>query len=113
MHAGTKSQLGISIQMMLESIDLLIGVNQPIFQVSYKKFGCLSEIGWIQQLWAASQRYNIKIQGTYPTPTINRINDYALMEKIITSDLHNDDDIRSINRCRIYLQVQNLSDITN
>jgi len=43
---------------------------------------------------------------------MNRVNDYALMEEVITSDLHNDD-IRSINLCWIYLHVQNLSDIVN
>ena len=35
-HAGTNSQLGISIQNILEGINLMIGVNIPIFQASFE-----------------------------------------------------------------------------
>ena len=112
-HAGTDTQLGTSIKIMLENITLMIGVNKSIFDVSFKDYGYLAEIGWIQQLWETSQQYGIKICGSYITTNSNRINDYALMEKILESDLYNKDDIMAINKCRIYLQVQNLSDITN
>ena len=35
------------------------------------------------------------------------------MEKSIESDIHNNNDIISINKCRVYLQAQNLSNIAN
>ena len=35
------------------------------------------------------------------------------MEKIVESNLYNKDDIKCINKCRVHLQVQNLSDIVN
>ena len=73
----------------------------------------LIEKGWLQDLWLSTELYNITLQGSYVTPVANRVNDYALMEKLIQLDIYTDEDIQSINRCRIYLQVQNLSEITN
>ena len=113
MHARTDLQLRTSIEVMLESINLMIGVNKLIFEVPFTDHGYLAEIGWIQQLWEMTQKYGIKISGNYITRTPNRINDYALMEKIIESDLYNENKITCINKCRVYLQVQNLSDIVN
>ena len=57
--------------------------------------------------------YNIKLEGYYEHTTLTRQNDKSLMESIINSDRYTDDEILSIKRCRLYLQVQNLSDITN
>jgi len=73
----------------------------------------LIEHGWIQHVWQSIEKYNIKLKGPYITPSINRINDYALMEKVIQDDLYTDEDVKSINRCRLYLRVQNLSEIKN
>ena len=112
-HAGTETQLGISIKIMMESMNLMVGVNKSIFETSYAKYGFLAEIGWMQNLWQMSQKYNIQIHGEYTKSHLNRKNDFALMEKVVESDLYNQDDIISINKCRIYLQVQNLSDIVN
>ena len=112
-HAGTKSQLGQFIQISLESLHLLIGVNTPIFQLPYSKYGILAEKGWIEHLWKMTNFYNIKVEGYYEHTTLTRLNDKSLMESIINSDTYTDNEIRSINRCRLYLQVQNLSDITN
>ena len=112
-HAGTQSQLGQSIQLILESIHISAGLNSPIFTLPYSKYNMLIEKGWLQDLWLSAELYDVKIQGSYVTPAINRVNDYALMEKLIQLDMYTDEDIKSINRCRIYLQVQNLSEITN
>ena len=112
-HAGTQSQLGKSIQLMLESIQILIGANKPIFSLPFSTYGCLAEKGWIQELWKSSEEYNIKIISSYVRPKINRENDYPLMEKAVDADIYTDEDLSSLNRCRIYLQVQNISEIAN
>ena len=112
-HANTDSQLGKSIQLNLESIHLTAGINSSIFSLPYSKYGILLEDGWIQNLWQSAEKYNISIKGSYIAPTCNRTNDYSLMEKLVLADLYTDEDIQSINRCRIYLKVQNLSEIAN
>ena len=112
-HANTNTQLGRSIQLNLESIHIITGINTPIFSLPYSKYKMLTEDGWIQHLWQSAEKYDVSIIGSYITPTHNRINDYSLMERLIQTDLYTDEDIRSINRCRIYLRVQNLSEIVN
>ena len=58
-------------------------------------------------------QYKIFIDGQYEQPTTARVNDSALMELLVEAGIHDDNDLRSINRCRIYLRVQNMSDITD
>ena len=112
-HANTNSQLGQMIKVNLEYMHITIGVNTQIFSLPYSKYKMLCEDGWIQNLWEYTEKYNIKIEGSYIKPNDNRKHDYALMEKIIHDDLYTDEDVKSINRCRIYLRVQNLSEIAN
>jgi len=92
---------------------LLIGVNLPLFSLNYKKYGHLAERGWITHIWEMCDKYEISIDGQYEQPTIARTNDSALMELLVKADIYDDKDLRSINKCRIYLEVQNMSDITD
>ena len=112
-HAGTSSQIGKMIQLNIEIIHLLIGMNQPIFSLDYSKYGHLAERGWITHIWEMCDQYKISIDGQYEQPTIARANDSDLMELLVKADIHDDNDLRSINKCRIYLEVQNMSDITD
>jgi len=112
-HAGTLSQIGKMIQLNIESMHLLIGMNQPIFSLDYSKYGHLAERGWITHIWEMCDQCKISIDGQYEQPTIARVNDSALMELLVKADIHDDNDLRSINKCRIYLEVQNMSDITD
>ena len=44
MHARTDLQLGTSIKVMLQSINLIIGVNKSILEVPFTDYGYLAEI---------------------------------------------------------------------
>ena len=113
MHASTDTQLGKSIHLILEAMHIQIGTNFPIFSLNYDKYQCLSEKGWITHLWEMTHKYNIQLKGYYEKPSVSRINDYALMDRLVEMDLHNENDMIKINRCRIFLNVMNLSDIAN
>jgi len=112
-HANTESQIGQSIKANMESLHLLIGVNKPLFEVSYKKYGFLSEKSWITNVWRMSCELGITLQGLYTRPHIVRDKDFSLMEKLVTSKKMTTKEMESVNRCRVYLQIQNMSDITN
>ena len=112
-HASTKSQLGDFIKLTIESQQLLIGTNHHLFSISFEKYGCLAETSWITELWRTSNEYDIQIRGFYERTQPCRENDFALMDKLIEADSYTDEDLQSINRCRLYLQVQNMSDIAN
>ena len=47
MHAGTESQMGHTIKIMLENINLMVGVNKFMFKTSFKDYKIISEEGWI------------------------------------------------------------------
>ena len=113
MHASTNTQLGKSIHLILEAMHIQIGTNHHIFSLDYDKYQCLSEKGWITHLWEMTHKHQIKLLGYYEKPSISRINDYALMDKLVELDIHTDEDMSKINRCRIFLQAMNLSDIVN
>ena len=112
-HAGTSTQLGQSIQLLLEAMHLQMGTNKHIFSLDYQKYQCLCEIGWITHLWEMTWKNRVEIEGYYEKPMISRENDYSLMDKLIEKDIHTEEDLKKINRCRMYLQAQNLSDIAN
>ena len=68
---------------------------------------------WISLSWKISCHYNTQINSNYiKTETICKHNK-ALMDMIIDSNLYAENEIVHINRYIIYLQVQNLSEITN
>jgi len=107
-HAGTSSQIGNMIQLTIESMHLLIGTNQPIFSLNYKQYGhLLAERGWMTHIWEMCDKYEISLDGQYEQPTTVGVNDYSLMESLVKSDIYNDRDLRSINKCRVYF-VENI-----
>ena len=112
-HANTESQIGHSIKANIESLHLLIGVNKPLFELSFDQYGFLSETTWLSHLWKMSCKLGISISGLYARPHIIRDKDFSLMEKLVTSNTMTQNEMESVNRCRIYLKVQNMSDITN
>ena len=60
-HAGTSTQLGQSIQLLLEAMHLQMGTNKHIFSLDYQKYQCLCEIGWITHLWEMTWKNQIEI----------------------------------------------------
>ena len=111
-HMSTKSQLSQSLQMNLESLQLLIGTNFHIFHLPYEKYGIFAPSSWITHLWEMSCLYGVNIDGHYEKTNPTRCHDFALMDKIIQTDEFTTQELLQINRCRVYLQVQNLSDIS-
>jgi len=110
-HLRTQDRTGKLIHINMTYVQLLTGsgtlfLNQP--ECDYKWL----ESGWLQSLWSFTSRYSFAF--LYPngwTPTKPRENDQFIMEAFIrqrTPIKH----MRILNRCRLYLQVITLSDIT-
>ena len=67
---------------------------------------------WIVNTWRFMSEHNIRINTKIPNIPLARENDCNIMKKIIGNSRFTKDDIKIINKCRLYLQVFNLSDIT-
>ena len=112
-NAGQDTQMAHFIKSQLESLHLLLGTNRNIFDLKYDRYGMLvkNEKGWLVHLWENLKKFDVEIKGTYTKTTGQRVNDFALMDKAIDSGLLNSEQLKKINRCRVYLRVQQLSDI--
>jgi ribonuclease HI len=64
---------------------------------------------WITSMWEFSEVYNIQIQQTSPTDDRRFPNDFYLMAK--AAFILNTSALRNFNYCRIFLQVNLLSDV--
>ena len=111
-HANTTSQIGLNIKNILESLHLLMGINTPLFQLSFVDYGFLAESSWISHLWMKTSEYGFELKGAYAKTNIIRAGDFSLMEKLVQSKQMSQSDMLAVNRCRVYLHAQNLSDIS-
>ena len=58
-------------------------------------------------------KHGIYLKGEYVRPKLLRENDVCLMESLVEFEYFTKKQMEAINRCRIYLQVVTLADITN
>jgi len=114
-HVHQNKPLGKSINIILESMQLLLCLDTPIFSLPFDTYGflCKKEQSWISDLWENAWKFELSIVGRHPCPTLARSNDFNLMERIIESERLSKKEILSIQRCLIYLQVLHASDISN
>jgi hypothetical protein len=114
-HCHQSTVLGQSIMTILESMQLLLCMDQPIFLLSYEKYGflCAKEHTWISHLWQTCEKHCIVLKVQYPCPNLARVNDFVLMQHAIESQKLTKEELLSLQRCLIYLQVLHASDISN
>jgi hypothetical protein len=110
-----------------EQAQLEIGTSQPVLQENFADWGHLLTANcWIGSLWEFNYKYGITLEeDTMKAPEPQRQNDAYLMELIaerytfvhnrnVKKEVHNwQEEWRAINRCRLFLQVMFLSDITS
>lgn len=108
-----KSQLGLSFQASLETIQLEIGSASQFFRLRFHDFGFLTPISWLATLWEGISWYNIQLMPGTWTLQPPRQHDVSLMDALINDHSFTHDEITSVNRCRLYLRVFFLSDIVS
>jgi hypothetical protein len=102
-------------RMMLEFAKLECGCIGNVFEQNYEGYhGTIIAKNWIKEIWSYVQLYDSKIQinGLW-TPKSGREGDTSIMERITAPEIFTTRELQEINRCRLYLQVFFLSDITD
>ena len=89
-----------------------MGVQDVILNYEYKKYSFLCPECWIKTVWEFMSERSLSIQGWKQKRPLKRENDEFLITKFVQHQVPQED-IRVLNECRIYLQVETLSDITN
>jgi hypothetical protein len=112
-HINLGNKTGKLLLISLTYLQLLSGSRYPILQQSYKHYSL-----WIEQTWLTSflaflskVRYRVTVSNQW-VPTIQRRNDQSLMDHFQSLG-YSATQLSTLNRCRLYLQVLFLSDLTS
>jgi hypothetical protein len=110
-HLRMGRMTGQMIKVALEWAQVIAGTQTPILEDS-RVLHHLTE-PWIAGVQQFLAKQNSSIQIASLTPQITRRdNDQRIMEFALQNNMR-PRDLQMINNCRLYLQVENISDITN
>jgi hypothetical protein len=94
-------------------MQLLIGISTSFLNAPFAAYNSLADKTWFTSVWRFSDKLGITLSITNAwLPPAPQGQDVNLMEYFSSQNIH-PSHLKSINRCRIYLQVLNLSDIVS
>ena len=114
-HMNKGTMVGKLLLMELEAASVELGVDGNMFDLSYDRWEYLLTDCWLKSTWKFCSDHSIVLRGNYDPPTPQRIHDYSIMRKLVTEyrEMFTKGELRTINRCRLYLQVMFISDIVS
>ena len=105
-------QFNITIVRTTTRVEL--GVNGNIFDLQYSCYkDCLLTESWIQHTWKFASEYGVEIHPKVEEINLRRRGDVSIMQTVIESNLLSANELKWFNRCRLYLRVATLADITS
>ena len=110
-HGGTQTATGILIQTTMEYFALEVGCVGSVFNTRSSLL-TLATPTWIRHTLQFMHKYNISITHHEGQAYKWHLQDRSIMSAIDDKPYYNTREMKAINRCRIYLQVITLSDIT-
>ena len=112
-QSNIRSQLSNTFTLSMEAIQIEVGSTTQFFSLQFQDYGCLTPASWLSRLWESLSNYDV----TLSKPDLNmrppREFDFTLMYKATMAKVFTREELCSINRCRLYLQVFYLSDIAS
>ena len=109
-HYGVSSVLGRKFSASLEALQLEIGTNQNPLELDFDRYGDLATPCWLKSLWERMSAYNFHIYMKHEEIPFPRERDRLLVE-IFLGEEYVGEELRQLNRVRIFLQMLFLSDI--
>jgi hypothetical protein len=97
----------------ISTIQLIVGSTTQFFNLPYHSYHMLVEPSWLRSIWCLidNLQFRVALCQAY-VPSISRVRDCSIIDKFATLRLPKTD-MQRLNRCRLYLQVLHLSDITS
>ena len=112
LHMAKDTFVGELVEATLEIAAIELGTGQNVFDLPYYSYSQFLTDSWIKIPWQCCTDNEIKLHGQYELPKLARDNDRFLMDMIIDSILLTHKEKQVVNRCRSFLQVLTLSDIS-
>ena len=110
-HYGTPSSLGHKLSTLLHWLQLQVGCLDSPLSLPYSTWAHLSPVCWTKCFWESLQYFKLDIRTQYASLPPQRENDTSIMDFLLPH-LSSPQTMASINRCRCYLNMIYLSDIT-
>ena len=104
---------GSFLRNSIEALKVEIGVGLNLFTLNYERYKHIATDCWIKDVWKFSSKYDINLQECLTANVkLRRRKDKFIMTHITGLHCYGASEIAHINRCRLYLQVTTLADIT-
>lgn len=111
-HYRTPSSLGKKIDITLHWLQLQLGTNGNPLELDYNYWNCLATDSWIKALWESLAIFPVQLEILYDTIPLPRDGDNTIMSFLRVHIGQDVATLRSINRCRCFLNLLFLSDMT-
>ena len=110
---ATNNITGSFLRNSIELLKVELGTGTNLFTTPYDEFSPMATDCWIKHAWKFAHNHEIEISESVTSNLIlRRRHDSYIMSKISHLSCYSGAELCHINRCRIYLQVTTLSDIT-
>ena len=104
---------GSFLRNSIELIKVELGLGKNLFTLSYEDYHALATDCWIKHAWKFAYQHDLMLtESVTSNVVLRRSHDSFIMSKIVDLSCYSRAELEHINRCRIYLQVTTLSDIT-
>jgi hypothetical protein len=105
------TQTGKLLILSLEAMKVEIGVGGSVLTQSFSRYGCLATRSWVKNTWQFLAEHNMTIADQVGDLALRRQGDSYLMEAFTRHGISGPR-LQQLNTCRLFLQVDTLSDIT-
>ena len=109
-HYKTPSTLGAKLSHSLEALQLELGTNKCPLQLPFKPLGPIATDCWCKSFWEGLDSYGFKMEMDYEEIPLPRQDDELLIDIFLSTD-PDEDDLRSLQRCRQVWESLFLSDL--
>jgi len=109
--SNTETVVWKQLKLGLEIIQLHIGLPGLILNYEYDRYSFLCPPCWIKTVWKFMDSQKLHMKGWNSRPH-QRENDTFLIQAILSHQI-SQKEVLVLNECRIYLQIEKLSDIAN
>ena len=109
-HFGTPSIVGKKMSASLEALQLEIGCPGNPLELDYSVYGVLATRCWLQSLWEKLHRFGFRPKLDVIELPPPKVGDASLTSFFVERGARNDT-LKSLDRCRLYLELLFMSDI--
>jgi hypothetical protein len=112
-HIRSADKTDKYIRITMSHLQLLTGSDTAVLQLSYPKYDKWIDHSWLTSIWKLCHRSKITITVKHHwTPALLHTNDVMLMDYFIMNK-YKPKELALLNKCRVYLKVISLADITS